>query len=57
MARSAVLIAALFCLYNRYVDGLGTALPKDQAYYETLAGRLVDHGYTRLPGGYDHLKK
>jgi uncharacterized peroxidase-related enzyme len=52
-----VLIAALFCLYNRYVDGLGTALPADAAYYNTLAERLVNHGYTRLPQGYDHLKK
>lgn len=52
-----VLIAALFCLYNRYVDGLGTALPADPAYYDVLAGRLVNHGYTRLPQGYDHLKK
>ena len=52
-----VLIAALFCLYNRYVDGLATALPADAAYYETLAGRLVNHGYTRLPQGYGHLKK
>ena len=52
-----VLTAALFCLYNRYVDGLGTALPIDPAYYDVLADRLVNHGYTRLPQGYDHLKK
>src|SRR6476620_3704665 len=31
-----VLIATLFCLYNRYVDGLGTALPADLSYYDTL---------------------
>ncbi|MGY4385304.1 putative peroxidase-related enzyme [Pedobacter sp. UYP24] len=52
-----VLIAALFCLYNRYVDGLGTSLPTEPAYYNVLADRLVNHGYTRLPQGYDHLKK
>lgn len=52
-----VLIAALFCLYNRYVDGLGTALPEEASYYNTLAERLVNHGYMRLPQGYDHLKK
>ena len=52
-----VLIAALFCLYNRYVDGLNTALPADSNYYNVLADRLVNHGYTRLPQGYDHLKK
>jgi uncharacterized peroxidase-related enzyme len=51
-----VLIAALFCLYNRYVDGLATALPHDAAYYNTLGDRIVNHGYTRLPQGYDHLK-
>lgn len=51
-----VLIAALFCLYNRYVDGLSTALPASDSYYATLADRLVNHGYTRLPQGYDHLK-
>lgn len=51
-----VLIAALFCLYNRYVDGLGTALPADAGYYNQLAELLVNHGYTRLPQGYDHLK-
>lgn len=52
-----VLIAALFCLYNRYVDGLSTALPGETTYYNGLAERLVNHGYQRLPQGYDHLKK
>jgi uncharacterized peroxidase-related enzyme len=40
-----VLIAALFCLYNRYVDGLGTYCPADPAYYQKLASRLVTTGY------------
>ncbi|MBL7748344.1 MAG: carboxymuconolactone decarboxylase, partial [Chitinophagaceae bacterium] len=52
-----VLIAALFCLYNRYVDGLATALPEKAEYFDSLAIRLVEHGYNRLPQGYDHLKK
>lgn len=52
-----VLIAALFCLYNRYVDGLATLEPTDPAYYNVLAERLVTNGYNRLPQGYDHLKK
>ena len=52
-----VLIAALFCLYNRYVDGLATVTPTDPAFYQRLGERLRDHGYNRLPGGYDHLKK
>jgi len=52
-----VLIAALFSLYNRYVDGMATAMPDNEAYFDTLADRLVNHGYSRLPQGYDHLKK
>lgn len=52
-----VLIAALFCLYNRYVDGLSTLTPTDPAFYKGLGQRLKDHGYNRLPQGYDHLKK
>jgi len=52
-----VLIAALFCLYNRYVDGLATVAPTDPAFYTGLGERLKNHGYNRLPQGYDHLKK
>lgn len=52
-----VLIAALFCLYNKYVDGLASVTPADPAFYEKLGERIVHHGYHRLPGGYDHLKK
>jgi uncharacterized peroxidase-related enzyme len=51
-----VLIAALFCLYNRYVDGLATVTPADPAFYNGLGLRLQQHGYNRLPQGYDHLK-
>jgi len=51
-----VLIAALFCLYNRYVDGLATVTPTDPAFYKGLGERLKNHGYNRLPQGYDHLK-
>lgn len=52
-----VLIAALFSLYNRYVDGMATLMPEDNSYFTMLADRLVNHGYSRLPNGYDHLKK
>lgn len=52
-----VLIAALFCLYNRYVDGLATVTPAHPEFYHGLGKRLKDHGYNRLPQGYDHLKK
>lgn len=51
-----VLIAALFCLYNRYVDGLASVTPTDPAFYEYLGERIVNYGYNRLPQGYEHLK-
>ncbi|GGB82111.1 carboxymuconolactone decarboxylase family protein [Dyadobacter sediminis] len=51
-----VLIAALFCLYNRYVDGMATVAPTDPDFYKGLGERLVSNGYNRLPNGYDHLK-
>jgi len=51
-----VLIAALFSLYNRYVDGLATVTPTDPAFYTGLGERITTHGYNRLPQGYEHLK-
>jgi hypothetical protein len=39
------------------VDGMATAMPADNSYFTMLADRLVNHGYNRLPQGYDHLKK
>ncbi len=47
-----VLIAALFCLYNKYVDGLATALPDDPAYFQHLGERIAV-SYGRRPEGYD----
>lgn len=40
-----VLIAALFSLYNRYVDGLASVTPSDGAFYDRLATILVKNGY------------
>lgn len=40
-----VLIAAAFCMYNRYVDGLGAATPEDPAAYAAMAVELVRDGY------------
>jgi uncharacterized peroxidase-related enzyme len=40
-----VLIAAAFCMFNRYVDGLATALPEDPAFYAQRAERIVAVGY------------
>ena len=47
-----VLIAALFCLYNKYVDGLATVAPTDPAYYQMLGERITSRGYMRPPGGH-----
>ncbi len=47
-----VLIAALFCLYNKYVDGLASVTPTDPAYYDVLGDRIVNRGYGRPPGGH-----
>ncbi|MEU8801541.1 carboxymuconolactone decarboxylase family protein [Spirillospora sp. NPDC048819] len=40
-----VLIAAAFCMYNRYVDGLATSLPPHEDAYRQAAERIVAHGY------------
>jgi uncharacterized peroxidase-related enzyme len=40
-----VLIAAAFCMFNRYVDGLATIAPEDPALYAAGAQRLIKHGY------------
>jgi uncharacterized peroxidase-related enzyme len=41
-----VLIAAVFCMCNRYVDGLGTWAPQDPGIYRERAALIVQHGYT-----------
>ncbi len=41
----AVLIAAAFCMFNRYVDGLQTSLPQDPAFYDLSADRIRRQGY------------
>jgi uncharacterized peroxidase-related enzyme len=50
-----VLIAALFCLYNRYVDGLAAVTPDDSAYYESLGKRITSRGYLMPKDGYHAL--
>jgi len=40
-----VLIAAAFCMFNRYVDGLATIAPDDPAVYAAGAQRLIKGGY------------
>lgn len=41
----AVLIAAFFCLCNRYVDGLATWAPEDPEFYRQRAALVAEHGY------------
>jgi len=40
-----VLIAAAFCMYNRYVDGLGTWQPTNQSMYAEMGKHLAENGY------------
>ncbi|HET6994560.1 MAG TPA: peroxidase-related enzyme [Chitinophagaceae bacterium] len=40
-----VLIAAAFCLFNRYVDGLGTWAPTDRQVYVQRAKMRAEEGY------------
>lgn len=40
-----VLIAAAFCMYNRYVDGLATFTPVDLALYDEMGSRMAHQGY------------
>jgi uncharacterized peroxidase-related enzyme len=40
-----VLIAAAFCLFNRYVDGLATVAPQDLSTYPLRARQIVENGY------------
>lgn len=40
-----VLIAAAFCMFNRYVDGLGTQCPTDPSAYVTTGQLLATKGY------------
>lgn len=40
-----VLIAAAFCMFNRYVDGLGTWAPQDRTFYVNRAKARAEEGY------------
>jgi uncharacterized peroxidase-related enzyme len=40
-----VLIAAAFCMYNRYVDGLATVQPKDPDLYRQRGKMVARDGY------------
>jgi uncharacterized peroxidase-related enzyme len=40
-----VLIAAAFCMYNRYVDGLATWAPQERQFYLDRAKQRAEEGY------------
>jgi uncharacterized peroxidase-related enzyme len=42
-----VLIAAAFCMFNRYVDGLATFTPRDENAYDQMGQRMANEGYVR----------
>jgi len=50
-----VLIAALFSLYNRYVDGLASVTPTEPAFYERLGDILKNKGYLPSENRYAEL--
>ena len=43
-----VLIAAAFCMFNRYVDGLATLTPTDPQGYRQRAAFVAEHGYSAV---------
>ncbi len=43
-----VLIAAAFCMFNRYVDGLATWTPEDPESYRERAAGIAREGYAGL---------
>ncbi|WP_165229563.1 carboxymuconolactone decarboxylase family protein [Aquisphaera insulae] len=46
-----VLIAAAFCMFNRYVEGLGTWAPQDPDDYVESGERLAHQGYAAFDAG------
>lgn len=52
-----VLIAAVFCMFNRYVDGLATWAPADDAVYDAIGKQRATEGYMTKPFVVDHPSK
>ena len=47
-----VLIAAAFCMYNRYVDGLATWQPVDDELYRERGKKVAREGYVEMSREY-----
>ncbi len=45
----AILVAAAFCMFNRYVDGMNTTLPENDEVYKDMGKRLANKGYKYPP--------
>jgi uncharacterized peroxidase-related enzyme len=45
-----VLIAAAFCMYNRYVEGLQTWQPRNSEMYVEMGRRMAEEGYSQPSG-------
>ena len=50
----AVLIAAAFCMYNRYVDGLATWQPDNEELYDKMGEQRAREGYLTPPFRVSH---
>jgi len=48
----AVLIAAAFCMFNRYVDGLATWQPEDEELYRQRGKKTAREGYVSMSREY-----
>jgi uncharacterized peroxidase-related enzyme len=48
----AVLIAAAFCMFNRYVDGLATWQPQDEELYRERGKKTAREGYVNMSKEY-----
>ncbi|WP_414621551.1 carboxymuconolactone decarboxylase family protein [Calothrix sp. CCY 0018] len=44
-----VLIAAAFCMFNRYVDGLGTWTPENADIYKSIGQKITTDDYLSVP--------
>ncbi|MEV4060356.1 carboxymuconolactone decarboxylase family protein [Nonomuraea dietziae] len=47
-----VLIAAAFCMFNRYCDGLAAIVPDDPAAYVGMAQMIINDGYRMCATGH-----
>ena len=47
-----VLIAAAFCMYNRYCDGLAVVVPQDPTAYIGMAQHIIRGGYSMCAKGH-----